>query len=138
MAFFSSFQITASALTAHRLWLDTIVDNIANANTTRTPAGGTYNRKDVVFEEILEAKTGFKGGGVRVSQIVEDTKTPYRYVFNPNHPDADPNTGLVKYPNVNINDEIVNLLAAQRAYEANVTVFNTAKAMYAKALELSR
>ncbi|GAV22557.1 flagellar basal body rod protein FlgC [Carboxydothermus pertinax] len=138
MAFFSSFQITASALTAHRLWLDTIVDNMANVNTTRTPAGGTYNRREVVFEEILDAKTGFTGAGVRVSRIIEDTKTPYRYVFNPNHPDADPNTGLVKYPNVNINDEIVNLLAAQRAYEANVTVFNTAKAMYAKALELSR
>jgi len=138
MALFSSFQISAQALTAHRLWLDTIVDNIANANTTRTPAGGTYNRKDVVFEEILSAKTGSVGSGVRVSKIVEDTTTPYRYVYDPAHPDADPTTGMVKYPNVNINDEIVNLLAAQRAYEANVTVFNSAKAIYTKALEISR
>ncbi len=143
MSLFSTLRISASGLTANRLWLDTISSNIANANTTRTPEGGPYRRQDVVmsprgqagFSQFLgSASSTSPGQGVEVSGIVKDTGAP-RLVYNPNHPDADAN-GYVAMPNINIVTEMVNMVAAQRAYEANVTVMGAAKSMAMKSLEI--
>lgn len=143
MSLFSTLRISASGLTANRLWLDTIASNIANANTTRTAEGGPYRRQDVTMSPLGQA--GFSqflgsasstpaGQGVEVAGIVSDTGAP-RMVYNPNHPDADAN-GYVAMPNINIVTEMVNMVAAQRAYEANVTVMGAAKSMAIKSLEI--
>jgi len=142
MSLFSTLRISSSGLTANRLWLDTISSNIANANTTRTAEGGPYRRQDVVmaprgqrgFAQFLGTAGNTAGKGVEVIGIAKDTSAP-RMVFNPNHPDADEN-GFVAMPNVNIVTEMVNMVAAQRAYEANVTVIGAAKSMALKSLEI--
>lgn len=145
MSFFGSMDTSASGLTAQRLRLDIISQNIANANTTRTENGGAYKRKSVIFEKmdneqsfssILSKQKSYNSNGVRVAQIVEDqSESPV--VYDPTHPDADEN-GYVTYPNVNIVDEMVNMISASRSYEANVTSFNTMKAMFNKALEIGK
>jgi len=147
MGYFSALDIGASALTAQRLRMDTISQNIANANTTRTESGTPYRRRIVIFEE----KTGdrpfseyltessrelFTGKGVRVSRIVEDT-SPFKKVYDPGNPEAD-EEGYVEMPNVDIITEMVNMISATRAYEANVTSINTTKSMAMKALEIGR
>ena len=143
MSLFSTLRISSSGLTANRLWLDTIASNIANANTTRTPEGGPYRRQDIImapqgrsgFSEILGSAGNVSAGqGVEVVGIVKDSTAP-RMVYNPNHPDADAN-GYVAMPNVDIVTEMVNMVAAQRAYEANVTVMGAAKSMAMKSLEI--
>lgn len=151
MRIFKTIDISASALTAHRLWLDVIADNLANVNTTRTPEGGPYKRKMVVFEsrERLfppslrlsfppspKKVSDFKGEGVRVREIVED-KTPPRLVYDPEHPDANKD-GYVAYPNVNVVREMVDMIAASRAYEANLMTINTTRSMFMNALEIIR
>lgn len=145
MGYFKSLDIGASALTAQSLRIDTISQNIANAQTTRTENGQPYRRKVVVFEE-REGNSNFAGAlneamdkknlgeGVRVSKIVEDN-SPLRKVHDPGHPDADKD-GYVSYPNVDTVIEMVNLISASRAYEANVTAINSVKAMALKALEI--
>lgn len=148
MGLFNSFNISASALTAQRLRMDVISQNIANVNTTRTEDGTPYRRKTVVFQE-KEADIPFSqylsdqsrrqymaGGGVRVTAIVEDP-APFREVYDPSHPDADEN-GIVRMPNVEIVTEMVNMISATRAYEANVTALNASKSMAQKALEIGR
>jgi flagellar basal-body rod protein FlgC len=139
-------DISASGLTAERLRMDIIAQNIANVNTTRTVQGGPYRRKLVVlkeiqpdsFESILDKVKGkYSGKGVEVVQIAEDDQTPLREVYDPGHPDADQN-GYVEYPNVNIVSEMVDMISATRAYEANVTAFNASKAMFQKSLEIGR
>ncbi|HHY64131.1 MAG TPA: flagellar basal body rod protein FlgC [Clostridiaceae bacterium] len=148
MGLFNSFNISASALTAQRLRMDVIAQNIANVNTTRTENGTPYRRKTVVFQE-KEADIPFSrhlseqsrqrylaGGGVRVTAIVEDP-SPFREVYDPSHPDADEN-GIVRMPNVEIVTEMVNMISATRAYEANVTALNASKSMASKALEIGR
>ena len=148
MGLFNSFNISASALTAQRLRMDVISQNIANVNTTRTEDGTPYRRKMVVFQE-KEADIPFSqylseesrrryltGGGVRVTAIVED-QTPFKEVYDPSHPDADEN-GIVRMPNVDIVTEMVNMISATRAYEANVTALNASKSMAMKALEIGR
>lgn len=146
MNLFSSMDISASGLTAERLRMDIIAQNIANVNTTRTVQGGPYRRKLVVlkeiqpdsFESILDKVKGkYSGKGVEVVQISEDVQTPLRRVYDPGHPDADQN-GYVEYPNVNIVSEMVDMISATRAYEANVTAFNASKAMFQKSLEIGR
>ncbi|ABY92981.1 MULTISPECIES: flagellar basal body rod protein FlgC [Thermoanaerobacter] len=146
MNLFSSMDISASGLTAERLRMDIIAQNIANVNTTRTVQGGPYRRKLVVlkeiqpdsFESILDKVKGkYSGKGVEVVQIAEDDQTPLREVYDPGHPDADQN-GYVEYPNVNIVSEMVDMISATRAYEANVTAFNASKAMFQKSLEIGR
>ncbi len=139
MGFLSSLDISASALTAQRMRMDVISENIANAGTTRTENGGPYRRRVVVMQErtadfstVLKQATG---AGVMVSQIVEDASS-FEYDYDPNHPDADAN-GYVAMPNVNETEEIIDLMEATRSYEANVTVLNATKSMAIKALEIS-
>ncbi|MCG9967984.1 flagellar basal body rod protein FlgC [Pelotomaculum terephthalicicum JT] len=144
--FFSSFAISASGLTAERLRLDLIANNIANMNTTGTPddpSNPPYRRRIPLFAQILkqEEETGasqpfFKGAGVRVTKVLEDNNPP-RLVYEPTHPDAD-ERGYVAYPNINVVNEMVNMITATRAYEANVTALNAAKDMALKALEIGR
>src|SRR5690554_6534003 len=136
MRFFQAMTINATALTAQRLRLDLISANIANANTTRTPEGGPDRRKVPVFAENLAAADGARPGGVRVV-AVQDDPSPFRRVYEPGHPDAD-RDGYVFYPNVNIINEMVNLIEAGRAYEANVTALNAQKELYRAALGIGR
>jgi flagellar basal-body rod protein FlgC len=139
-----TLAISASALGAERQRLDVIASNLANANTTRTEEGGPYRRRNVVFvTEPLEndfaaaiddlAARGAKQG-VAVADILEDTKPP-RLVFDPGHPDADAE-GYVAYPNVNPITEMVDLMAATRAYEANVQAVNATRRMAEAALSM--
>ncbi|HHX94554.1 MAG TPA: flagellar basal body rod protein FlgC [Clostridia bacterium] len=136
MELIPGFAISGSALSAQKLRLDLIANNIANINSTRTQEGGPYKRLMPVFEERLrEAAAGeFKGYGVKVSKIVKDSSPP-RLEYNPEHPDANAE-GFVEMPNINIVNEMVDMITATRAYEANVTAFNTAKSMALKALEI--
>lgn len=144
MAIFSSFNISASGLTAQRLRTDTISQNLANVNTTRTSNGGPYVRKTVVFAEkrstafddVLMTTAGKVGKGVKAIAVVKDTSTAMNIVYDPAHPDADEN-GYVTYPNVNTVTEMTNLIDASRSYEANVTAFQASKAMATKGLEIS-
>ncbi|HEY8391180.1 MAG TPA: flagellar basal body rod protein FlgC [Capillibacterium sp.] len=137
MKMFRAMDINASALGAQRLRLDLIASNIANANTTRTPEGGPYRRKVPVFAEELEQAAGsYMLSGVRVLAIADDP-SPFRMVYDPAHPDANAD-GYVLYPNVNIVNEMVNLMEAGRAYEANVTAFNMSKEMFKAALSIGK
>lgn len=145
MGVFSSFDISASGMTAQRTRLDVISQNIANVNTTRDAEGNPYNRKTVLFQErgyvsfndALCSATGMVGNGVKIRQIVEDTDTEGRLVYDPSSPDADEN-GYVMYPNVNTVTEMTNMIDASRSYEANVTAFNAAKNMALKALDIGK
>ncbi len=145
MGLFDSINISASALTAEKTRIDIISKNIANANTTRTTGGLPYRRQMVVFEEnkkasfasYLEKFTNkFNGQGVKVSRVVED-ESPFKLKYEPGHPDADEN-GYVQLPNVDVVREMVDLIDAQRAYEANITAINTTKNMMMNALEIGR
>jgi len=146
MGFYKSLDISASALTAQRLRMDIISQNIANSNTTRTEDGTPYRRKTVVFEErtgdsfstyLSKASDDLSvGSGVRVSGIVEDP-TPFKRVYDPGNPDAD-EEGYVEMPNVDTVTEMVNMISASRAYEANVTAINTVKSMALKALDIGK
>jgi len=127
---FRNFDISASALTAERLRMDIISSNVANVDTTRTADGGPYRRQMVVFDVGQD-------GGVRVSRIQEDSSTPSRLVYRPAHPDANAE-GWVEYPNVILVNEMVDMLAATRAYEANVTALNATKTMVNSALNIGR
>ncbi len=147
MGFFTSLDIGASGLTAQRLRMDTISQNIANVNTTRTEDGTPYRRREVIFEErtgsdsfssMLSAASNRldNGQGVRVSKIVEDS-SEFRKEYDPGHPEADEN-GYVSKPNVDIVTEMVNMISATRSYEANVTSINATKSMALKALEIGK
>lgn len=142
MNLFRNFDINASALTAERLRMDLISNNIANANTTRTAAGGPYQREVPVFAEVLDqtldadGQPVSRGAGVRVAAIAKENKPP-RLVYDPSHPDADAQ-GYVAYPDINPVIEMVNLITASRAYEANVTAFNSAKDVFRTALDLAK
>ena len=142
---FAPFAISASALTAERLRMDVIANNIANANTTRTQEGGPYQRMRVVFAPRYDSSQEFapllstmtREGvplGVRVTEIQKDPSPP-RMVFDPSHPDANAD-GYVAYPNVNVVNEMVDLMSASRAYEANVTALNASKTMALDALQI--
>jgi len=134
---FDIMSISATGLTAQRLRIDVIADNIANAETTRTPRGEPYRRKIPIFAEYLEmARAGYKLRGVKVVRIEEDP-SPFRLVYDPSHPDADQN-GYVRMPNVNVLKEMVDLISAQRAYEANVAAINATKSMVNAALDIGR
>lgn len=140
MSYFDALSSSASALTAQRLRMDVISNNLANANSTRGPNGEAYRRQMVVFESREEFKRGLDGQhaktplGVKVTQIIED-ESPFRLVYDPAHPDANPD-GYVAYPNVNTVQEMTDMISATRSYEANVTVINAVKGMAAKALEI--
>jgi len=132
---FSTMNISASGMTAQRMRLDVIADNIANAETTRTEEGGPYRRKNVVFQEVLDKAMGIKGG-VHVQSIVEDQR-PFKMVYDPSHPDAN-EEGYVQMPNVNVLREMIDLINAQRSYEANVSSINATKAFASAALGIGR
>lgn len=144
MSFLNSLNITGSALTAERFRSDIILQNIANAQTTRTESGDPYRRKQVVFqerglnfEESLDKELkGYGRGGVRVKEVIE-SEDPFVPVYDPTHPDANED-GYVMMPNVNNTEEQVDLLAASRAYEANVAALSVVKAMAMKGLEIGR
>ena len=146
MALFQSFDIAASGMTAQRFRMDTIAENIANINTTRTEDGTPYRRKIVSFEEkntsptfsdALKRATEFRGDGVKVVRVTEDTTTDFIMEYDPSHPDADEN-GYVLYPNVNTVTEMTNLIDSSRAYEANVTAFDAVKAMASAGLRIGQ
>ncbi len=155
MSFWDSLRIASSALSAQRLRLDIISNNIANAETTRTEEGTPYQRKDVVFSpqgtspfvpRFLNVLRSFRGGstalpatdvaGVRVNSIITDN-SPGPRIYDPTHPDAD-EEGYVTYPNVNLVVEMTNMLSATRSYEAGLTIVEAAKRMAQKALEIGR
>jgi len=138
MRVFESIDVAGSALTAHRLWMDTIASNLANINTTRTLDGGPYRRRVPVFAEMLDRTIGgYRDiGGVRVVEIVQDPSAP-RLSYQPDHPDANED-GYVAFPNVNLVREMTDMMVASRAYEANLAVADTAKAMWSGALDILR
>jgi flagellar basal-body rod protein FlgC len=148
MGMFDALEVSASALTAERLRMDVTAENLANAQTTRGADGNPYRRKEVVLAErpggssfgaaLQGAMASRNGalGGVEVAAITED-QTPLKTVYDPSHPDADAR-GYVQMPNVEPVAEMVDLISAQRAYEANVTAMSAAKQMFAKTLELLR
>lgn len=140
MAFLRSLDISASGMTAQRMRMDIVSENIANRDTSRTAAGGPYRKKSVVFEDLLStpsARRGGQKGGVVVSQIIEDETTPMEYVYDPSHPDANVD-GYVVLPNVDTLKETIDAMSASRSYEANVTAFNVMKQMASKGLEIGR
>lgn len=147
MGLFSAIDTSGSGLTAERLRMDIIANNIANVNTTRTAAGGPYQRQVPVFAArgMGYSFAGFlqrslqepaAAGGVRVVDIRVDP-SPFKFIYNPSHPDAD-ERGYVALPNVNIVTEMADMITATRAYEANVTAINAAKGMALRALEIGR
>jgi flagellar basal-body rod protein FlgC len=141
----SATNISASGASAERLRMEVVANNIANAFSTRTPRGGPFRRQDVVFEAVLgdqmhNSSSGVPGanalGGVRVDSIVDDP-TELPLVYNPGHPDADRN-GYVLFPNVSVPIEMVNLITANRAYEANIKVLQAFRQESEAALLLVR
>lgn len=133
MSLWNVFDIGASALTANRFWLENIADNLANANTTRTPDGGPYKRHEPIFQAMVDQHTGM-GDGVEATGIWRDP-VPGPKVYQPGNPDADAQ-GFVTMPNVNVVTEMVDMLAASRAYDANVTLISAAKIMGTKAQDI--
>ncbi len=146
MAIFSTLNIGATALTAERTRMEVISKNIANVNTTRTSSGKPYRRQMPLFKEIegdsfssilSNVSNKHKSeGGVKVTGI-ENDRTPFKAAYNPGHPDADQD-GYVLMPNIDIVTEMVDMISASRAYEANMTTINSAKAMAMKALEIGK
>jgi flagellar basal-body rod protein FlgC len=149
MSIFNSMRLSGYGMTAERLRMDVISNNIANSQTTRTEEGGAYKRKQVVLqanESNLPPVSRFQGSsemassdnlhGVKVVRIVEDDENMVR-TYEPNHPDAD-EEGFVEYPNVDITTEMVDLMAASKAYQANITVVQTVKSMAQAALQIGR
>lgn len=141
MGIFDILRISASGLKAQRTRMETIAGNLSNIHTTRTEEGGPYRKKEVVFmsSDVSEEKS-FSGffskqiEGVKVSAIEESEKA-FEKVFDPNHPDAD-EEGYVMFPNVNLMEEMTDMVAATRAYEANINVMDTTKDMLIKSLDL--
>ncbi|WP_346877373.1 MULTISPECIES: flagellar basal body rod protein FlgC [unclassified Clostridium] len=143
MEAFRGMRISASGLTAERLRMDTISSNIVNAGTTRGKDGKPYVRKIAMFQENLKeaynksnGKVEDKLNGVKAVGIVDDESELIK-VYNPSHPDAD-EEGFVSMPNVNISNEMVELIASSRAYEANVNAMNAQKSMFLKTLEIGK
>lgn len=137
----SGIRTTASALTAERTRLDVIAENIANAQTTRGPDGGPYKRRVVVFETVLQDALGRTTAGgapatVRVARIQTDPRPPL-LVYRPGHPDADAN-GMLALPNINVHEEMADLIAASRAFEANLAVVKNARAMALQTLAIGK
>ncbi len=134
MNVFRALEVSASGMAAERTRVNLASSNLANAETTRTADGGPYKRLDPVFEAQPLEEDG--AVGVRVAEVKED-QSPGRPVYMPGHPDADEN-GFVTLPNVNPVDEVVNMLSAQRGYEANASAVDTVKVMAQRALDIMR
>lgn len=142
----SSMHISASGMSAQRTRMDIVAENIANSESTRTPEGGPYRRRQVVFQAVPAGQSfsnifdsSFNQGtrqGVKASFVSQDPR-PFREVYDPSHPDANAK-GIVKLPNVNPVEEMVDMNSAARSFEANVTTMEAAKRMFLKSLELLR
>lgn len=145
MSLFSALSIGASGMAAQRTRAELLVENLANAETTRTPEGGPYRRKDVVFEStdagpafssVLDSEMSGETAGVGVSDVIVDTRPPERR-YLPGHPDAGPD-GYVAFPNINPAEEMVNLMSASRGYDANVASISAIKDMIQRSIDLLR
>ncbi len=143
MDIFTTMKISASALKAQRIRMNAISSNLANIETTRTPDGGPYRKREVVFQttrqdfsNTLDSRLRGAVQGVRVAQV-QASNLPPRMVYNPSHPDANQD-GEVAMPNIDLVEETADMMSAARAYEANVTVVKSAKRMALKALEIGR
>ena len=145
MDFLTSLNISSSGLAVQRLRMEALASNLANVETTRTPEGGPYRRKDVVvtalpleddFATLLQTELGENLRRPLATGLLEDAGAP-RMVYNPTHPDADED-GNVAMPNIDLVEEMVNLVTATRSFEANVTAINAAKSMALRAIELGR
>jgi flagellar basal-body rod protein FlgC len=145
MDFLTALNISSSALSAQRLRLDVISSNLANINTTHTPEGGPYRRREVVFAalpatddfgEVLNSEMEKNLRKVEAVDVIIDRRPP-KMIYDPQHPDANA-SGYVGMPDINVMEEMVNILSATRSYEANVAVINATKSMAAKALEIGR
>lgn len=144
---FGALEISASGMSAQRAKIDVISSNVANVHTTRVEGGSYYKRQVIVlresklsldFSSILSDEIGGGiGGELSGVEVVEITslQEPPKYIYEPNHPDAN-EEGMVSYPNINIIEEMVNMIMSSRAFEANLTVFNTAKEMISQSLEI--
>jgi len=145
VSLFSSLSVSASGMSAQRARTELLVENLANSETTRTPEGGPYRRKDVIFAEddgvgsfssAMDSALGANPGGVMVSETtVDDSPPDLRYM--PGHPDANKD-GYVAFPKVNPAEDMVDLLGASRGYEANVAAISAVKDMIQKSLDLFR
>jgi len=145
MSLFSALSISASGMAAQRKRAELLVENLANAETTRTPEGGPYRRKDAVFEaqpvsspfaSIFEALAGAGSSGVAVREVVVDTREPERR-YIPGHPDADAD-GYVAFPRINPAEDMVDLMNALRSYQANVSAISAIKDMIQRSIDLLR
>ena len=145
MSLFSSLSVSASGMAAQRARTEVLVENLANSETTRTPEGGPYRRKDVVFTEDssigsfssqMDSALGTSMSGVSVSEIAIDDSAP-ELRYQPGHPDADKD-GYVAYPKINPAEDMVDLMGASRGYEANVAAISAVKDMINKSLDLFR
>lgn len=144
--FFTGMRISGSGMAAQRMRMNTISSNIANINTTQTPEGGPYRRKDVVFESMPDAKSfgeivsptaaNSNFQRVQVSDIISDRKAPL-LKYEPDHPDANAE-GYVAYPNINLMEEMTNMIQATRSYEANVSAMQATKDLAISSLEIGR
>jgi len=150
MGIFSSINIASTGLSANRLRLDVIADNMANVNTTRTTEGGPFKRSRVIMRPMVESpywRSPFLpdsmdnglGKGVRVAEVQKDRTTEPRYVYDPTHPDAfisGPREGYVEMPNVDVVTEMVDMISASRSYEANAAIIEGSKTMFQRALDI--
>jgi flagellar basal-body rod protein FlgC len=145
VSLFSSLDVSSSGMSAQRTRAEMLVENLANAETTRTPEGGPYRRKDVVFEadpsvgsfsSAYHSALGDNVSGVRVSETIVDNSAPDRR-YMPGHPDADKD-GYVAFPKINPAEDMVDLLGTSRSYEANVAAISAVKDMIQKSLDLFR
>ncbi len=145
MDLLTSLRISASGLAANRKRMEAISSNIANAQTTRTAEGGPYRRKEVVFgsepardsfADILEGELDEQAQNVHATEVISSNRPPIMK-YEPDHPDAN-EQGYVAYPNINVMEEMADMIAASRSYEANITAINTAKSMAMKALEIGK
>ena len=133
-----SIQSTRSALDAERTRVEIVSQNLANANVTRAEDGQPYKRKQVVFESLVNnaGANPASGSTIRVARVESDNR-PFREVFKPDHPDADAR-GIVRYPNVNIHEEMVDLIASSRAFDANVAVVKNARQLAQQAMAIGK
>jgi flagellar basal-body rod protein FlgC len=142
MSLFSSLQVSSSGMSAQRTRAELLVENMANSETTRTPEGGPYRRKDVVFSSEIQASPfsavfqNELGNGVAVSDIVQDQRDPERR-YVPGHPDADAN-GYVAFPRMNPAEDMVDLLNSTRSYQANVAAISSVKDMISRSIDIMR
>jgi flagellar basal-body rod protein FlgC len=142
MSLFGSLQVSASGMSAQRARAELLVENMANSETTRTPEGGPYRRKDVVFATEVQTSPfsavfqNELGNGVTVADVMTDTREPQRR-YMPGHPDADAN-GYVAFPNMNPAEDMVDLLNSTRSYEANVAAISSIKDMISRSIDIMR